>query len=272
MQPLPRNLDPSTGLAHAWPLAQAMLVQFAALLLVLFVSAGLATQGIASGLAALTLAQAACAVLIAWSLRCASWWLAIHAVFLPALLSLHSLALPAALPAMALALLLLLYGNLLGTRVPLFLTGRGGAQALLALLPQDQPLRFIDLGCGLGGLLQRLSLSRPNMVFSGMEIAPLPFALGWLRARMTGRRVQLRWGDFWSRDLGEFDVVYAFLSPAAMERLWSKASREMRAGSLLVSHRFIVPGVAPSLTLPTGPGENDRLLLWRMPGQGAGTD
>ena len=59
------------------------------------------------------------------------------------------------------------------------------------------------------------------------------------------------------------DVVYAFLSPAPMPRLWEKVQREMRPGTLFISNRFIVPGVKPHQRIATGePGVN--LYVWRL--------
>jgi hypothetical protein len=40
-------------------------------------------------------------------------------------------------------------------------------------------------------------------------------------------------------------VVYAFLSPAPMPRLWEKICAEMKPGSLFISNSFPVPGQAP---------------------------
>ena len=48
-------------------------------------------------------------------------------------------------------------------------------------------------------------------------------------------------GDLWGHGLTQYDVVYAYLSPAVMGRFWEKCKREMRPGSLLVS-AFQVPG------------------------------
>ena len=78
-----------------------------------------------------------------------------------------------------------------------------------------------------------------------MENAPLTWALGWLRTR--GRaNIDWRWGDLWQTDLREFNVVYAFLSPAPMPALWDKIQAEMAPGSLFVSNSFPVPDIPPS--------------------------
>jgi hypothetical protein len=45
--------------------------------------------------------------------------------------------------------------------------------------------------------------------------------------------------------LGDYDVVYAFLSPAPMPRLWEKVQAEMQPGNLFISNSFPVPGATP---------------------------
>ena len=62
-------------------------------------------------------------------------------------------------------------------------------------------------------------------------------------------------GDYERLDLGDYDVVFAYLSPAAMGALWRKASAEMRPGSLLLSYEFVIADKAPDITIvPTGRG------------------
>jgi hypothetical protein len=51
-----------------------------------------------------------------------------------------------------------------------------------------------------------------------------------------------------------------------MPKLWVKAKREMRAGSVFVSCGFAVPGVDADLILEAGDRRGRRLHVWRMPG------
>jgi SAM-dependent methyltransferase len=104
-----------------------------------------------------------------------------------------------------------------------------------------QTSRVIDLGCGNGTFLRRLARLRPDCEFVGIEYAPLPWLWSGLTCARLGNCRIIR-GDFWSRPLSDYDLVYAFLSPVPMARLWAKAGAEMKAGSLLVSNTFVVPG------------------------------
>jgi len=195
--------------------------------------------------------------------RLGPWWLVINAVFLPALTTALTLELSPLWALGALAALVLLYGGIWRSRVPIFFSSRRAQAALATLLPSDRSISFLDVGCGDGRVLARLASSRPESRFEGIE-----HALGlWLAARLRCRRLRkqcrvLR-GNLWSRTLTQYDVVYAFLSPAVMERLWEKAQREMRPGTLLVS-AFAVPHVSAHEHIEVADVFGTRLHVWRI--------
>lgn len=247
------------------PAVEALLIQFLACLL-LFGALHLLRLLLPS--ARLPLLAAACVqgMLAAWisrRRRQAAWWPWIHLVFLPLLLAALELHLPPTLSLAGFALLVSLYWSTFRTQVPLYLSGAAARDAVAAALPQGS-LRFIDIGSGLGGMVLDLAARRPDSRFEGIELAPLPWLASRLRAALTGRGRFLR-GDYHRLDLGQYDVVFAYLSPAAMPRLWEKASAEMRAGTLLLSHEFTIPGVAPDFAEPTHPG-GKMLYGWKLRG------
>jgi hypothetical protein len=124
----------------------------------------------------------------------------------------------------------------------------------------------IDLGCGDGGLLRRLARARPDCRFVGFEHAPLTWVWAWLACRRQPN-VQIRFGNFWSHPLGDYALVYAFLSPAPMQQLWAKARSEMKADALLVSNSFAVPDVRPESTVGVADRRHTCLFCYR-PGAG----
>ncbi len=247
------------------PLLPAAAVQAAASLAVLALAA-LLPAATATGVDAIAwaLLQGIIAAALARALGMDTWWLPIHALFVPGLVWALGFGLPPAYALAAFCLLASLYWGVSRTRVPLFLSSRAAAQALADLLPQERSFSFLDLGCGPGGVLASLARSRPAGRYHGIESAPLPFLLARLRAALMTQFCRVSWGDFRDLDLGRYDVVYAYLSPAAMSDLWQKARREMRCGSLLISNGFAVPGVAPALSVATAAAGGSRLLLWRM--------
>lgn len=203
------------------------------------------------------------ATLIARRIGLPWWWLPIQFLFAPALVGALFLSIAPEWFLGAFGLLAVVYWSSYRTRVPLYLSGQPVWRALEALLPTRAGAKAMDLGSGLGGPLSYLARRRADMTFEGIEAAPLPFALGWLRA-LGCPNLRFRRGSFWQRELNDCDLVFAYLSPAAMPRLWEKVRAEMRPGSVFVSVEFEVPGVAPHDIIATGDGPRDRLYLWRF--------
>ncbi len=204
--------------------------------------------------------------LLAWGLSrwlgLPVWWQLINLLFFPLLWlsSRHDVE-----PVWYLGGFLVLALTSLGsvfTRVPLFLSSQQVVEALAERLPSGPGLRLIDLGCGLGGPLAGLARLRPDLLLHGVEAAPLNWLVS--RLRLDGRAV-IRLGSLWDEDLSRYDIVYAYLSPAPMARLWAQARRQMRPGTLLISNSFEIPGVAPDEVLQLDDLTGSRLLLWRMP-------
>ena len=138
-----------------------------------------------------------------------------------------------------------IYAPAFWTRVPYYPTSRASYALLLAELPVEKPFSFVDIGCGFGDLILFLSKQRPNGHFTGVEIGVLPYVVGTIRALLFGGgRVRVRFASMWGLSLSEWDIVYTFLSPAPMGRLWEKVQSEMKPGSLFITNSFAVPAQA----------------------------
>ncbi len=212
----------------------------------------------------LALLQGGCAAIVSRLQRTPAWWIPIHLLFLPLAVLAGRLPVPPAAWLAGFVVLALVFWRTDRSRVPLYLSNRTTAECVAGLLPGGGG-PVVDLGCGEGGFLAAVARTRPDCAFLGIEHAPLP----WLIARWRTRdlpNVAIRYGDFWHLDLGPYAVVYAFLSPAPMARLWEKASREMGAASLLVSNSFPVPDVVPADEIQLGDTRRTRLFAYRPGG------
>jgi hypothetical protein len=214
-------------------------------------------------LAALPWVEGAGAALVGVAIGLPRWWLPINALFFPAMHALLTLSVPPLAYLAGLALLLVCNVGAWRSRVPLFLSSRQAAAVVTTLLPRAHGFRLLDLGSGTGSFLCNLAGVRPDGRYTGVEMAPLPLLLARWRARRRPA-LQVTLGDFWRQDLAGYDVVYAYLSPAPMARLWRKARAEMRPGSLFISNSFAVPGVPPQQTIHLGDRMRSTLYVWTM--------
>lgn len=216
------------------------------------------------GLPAWQWLEAVLAVLGGAALGLAPWWFVINAVFVPCLAGALTVDVAPAWALGAFTAMMLVYWSVARTQVPLFLSSDTAISALLQVLPSKPQPRFIDIGCGTGQVIARLARHRRDGRFDGIECAPLPWLIAWLRSLGTGARCSVRQGDLWQQDLTQYDVVYAYLSPVPMARLWQKARRELRPGTLLISNSFEVPGVIADEIIDLGGVWGDCLHLYRM--------
>jgi hypothetical protein len=239
-----------------------------------FCAAILIASGIQLTLSGMILIVSLSAALLAWHWRLPLWWRYINLFFLPLIgvvfyLQSQAFAID---PNWYLAAFLSLALTSIGavrTRVPLYLSSPRAAQELAQRLPPNG--RLIDLGCGLGGPLARIHQERPDARLAGIESAPLNWLISKIRLKISGAEADIRLGNLWTVNLGDYDIVYAYLSPAPMARLWDKALLEMKTGSLFISNSFSVDGVDTNFDPDeiieiSQPGDlaHAQLLIWRM--------
>lgn len=217
---------------------------------------------LASGHLALAIAlQSASAGVLTMLARLPRWWIALQIGF-PLCTALALWAQIASwIYLAALLTLILVYGNLFSSRVPLYLSNAKTLEALDHWLKACGATHFVDLGCGTGRVLHYLAGRHPAVFFEGVERALLPLAFGALKSRRQ-KNVRFHARDLWRTDLRSADVVYAFLSPLVMQQLWLHACAQMRPGSFLVSRAFEVPGVPASQVLAAGDAS---IYVWRIP-------
>lgn len=238
------------------PAAQALLIQSFCFLVVLGLAQGAASLGgnqMTVAIAAIL--QGLMAAVMAGVCGLAPWWLFIQAIFPISLAAVLALQVPPALFLIAFIASVGWYWNAFRTQVPYYPSRLPVWLSVGSLLPSDRPIRFIDIGSGLGGLVLHLAKTHQNGKFVGIEIAPLPWLVSVLRGWLARSSARFLRGDYGRIDFADYDVVFAYLSPAAMPALWRKANAEMRAGTLLLSYEFDIPGVAPHLvSTPAGSG------------------
>lgn len=217
-----------------------------------------------SGLWRLVLLQSMMAAMISCLWRQPIWWLPIHLAFLPLVAVFFSFQIPAgAYLLIFLALGLIFWGTFKGD-VPLFLSSPGVVEAVTALVAKERTQSFAELGAGIGSIVLPVAKAFPLLTVSAYELAPMPWSIcAWRGRKLTNLKVQRL--SFWSLNLAEYDVVYAFLSTAIMPALGEKISREMRPGSLFISSSFPVLAWQPESIVRVDDRRQTELYCYRIP-------
>lgn len=247
------------------PVLRAFFIQAITLVFLFFALHALwRVGGIQLNLLQAALAQGALAAALSFR-RLPSWWLPIQAALPLSLAATDMLQLPAWLFLIAFLSLLVLYWTTFQTRVPYYPSSPAAWDKVQGLLPL-RSVHAIDIGSGFGGLMLDSAKKRPDCLFTGVELAPLPWLVSVIRAQLADARgeaapVFLR-RDYRSLNLADYDVVFAYLSPAAMPALWKQARTQMRASTMLLSYEFEVPGVAADFCVDVEGGR--RLFGWRL--------
>lgn len=210
-----------------------------------------------------------------------AWWLPINFSFPPGLYIGVAGEWPGWIFGALFVTTVLVFWNVIRDRVPLYLsndcTSDAVAEELRKLRPVEENIptidrqapppvgKFCDLGSGTGGFAVRVAVACPRWQVVGYESAPALVLLSILRASLRRRNsIAFVRRNFWNQNLGDFDAVYAFLSPEPMARLFEKVRREMKPGSVFISNSFDVPGVEPDEVVELPDRRKTRLLIWRF--------
>ena len=206
------------------------------------------------------LVQGAVSAALSLLLRQPVWWWWIQAAFPLAIwLALRS-GIPAWIYLLALLLLLPWYWHTFITRVPYYPSGQPVWEAVACLLPES-PCRVLELGSGLGGFSLWLTNEHPGCEATGVEWSPMPWLISRVRAWQRNAAPRFLRQDYRQLDWQPYDLVFAYLSPAAMPEVWQLARQRMRPGTLLVSYEFDIPGIPADQTIRMS-GMREELYAW----------
>jgi hypothetical protein len=160
----------------------------------------------------------------------------------------------------AVALALTLIGGAM-TGVPFVAAPGKVTDKLAELCPLDAHSQFYDLGCGDGRFVAAMARRFPTATCIGVEKAPLPVILLWLRMRLSPlRNMRFLYQDFADVDLTEATHIYLYLFPKIMDNLLPKFEKELKPGTRVVSCDFIFTNRTPNQVVPLGAGKHPHRL------------
>lgn len=118
-----------------------------------------------------------------------------------------------------------------------------------------------DLGAGDGRVLTEAVKKQPSIRAIGYECVLSVWLWSKIRTFRSRKSVSLRFGNFFSQDLSDADIVFVYLFPKVMEKLEKKFRRELRPGTRIVSHAFRFKDLQPVKEQTVKCGRRDRRLM-----------
>src|SRR5882672_3089470 len=137
------------------------------------------------------------------------------------------------------------------------------ADAMLTLARVTKDDVVYDLGSG-DGRIVILAAQKYGARGVGIELQPRLVEISRQVAREgeVADRVTFIEGDMFTADISRATVVTLWLSSTVNLRLEPKLRRELRPGTRIVSHQFLIGDWAPSRTVQVG---SEDLFLWTVP-------
>lgn len=108
------------------------------------------------------------------------------------------------------------------------------------LLPRNGLI--LDLGCGSGRTLRRLSCSGLRGPFVGYERLFIPWAIGYFWKVFSRSNITLVRADALKAPIEEARGVYLFLLPNALKELAPYLEQRIARGTVIISAEFSIPG------------------------------
>lgn len=152
----------------------------------------------------------------------------------------------------------------------LFCTTHGSKiDLILNALPVKANHTVIDLGCGDGRFLAAAA-KRYRAKGIGYEINLSAYLMARIRQVFLKGRIIIKRENFWNASLSDADLVFCYLFPDILEKLSIKAKNELKAGAVLVSCNFPLPGWEPQQIINSiHPSQQDPIFIYKTP-QAAG--
>jgi len=145
------------------------------------------------------------------------------------------------------------------TRVPIVNTPRKYFDQLFYNLKIPKNSTIYELGCGAqANFLFRAQNYKPCKLV-GYELSILHACFARFKAKLKKKSqktpIEIYCQDFWKVSLSDADIVYAFLVPEIVQKVWEKLKKEAKPGTILISLADQIPGEKIWQQIPTRPND-----------------
>lgn len=138
------------------------------------------------------------------------------------------------------------YTMYLKTKVPIVISPKFYIEKVIKYL-QDKSLVnsqtvVYELGSGWGGFSLAVAKLHPAKVVA-YELSPIHVLYSKLKAKRLGSMVKFIRADFFKSDLSDADIIYVYLMPKVVKKLWQKMKAECKPGTMMILLGHDIEGV-----------------------------
>lgn len=133
-------------------------------------------------------------------------------------------------------------------RIPYYPTKWEVLKRITRLYTPQPGDRIVELGSGDARVIRYLAMSFDDITATGVEINPVLVSESRKRVERDRleERVEIVRGDLFSHPLDCYNVVYAYLTPAALLKLRDKLAALLLRGGRVMTLDYRVPGLEPA--------------------------
>lgn len=111
-----------------------------------------------------------------------------------------------------------------------------------------------DLGCGDGRLV---FASAPHVKKAiGYELSIPLYLFGKLVSVFKSKKAHIRYGNIWTQDYTDADVIFCYLLPGSMKKFYKKVWPKLKPGTRVISNAFQIHDLKPDI-------EEDKVYLYK---------
>ena len=204
------------------------------------------------------------AAILSYWMGLPKWWCWINALF-PIMVGIfQTFNLSSSIFLIAFLILALFYWSNFLTRVPYYPSTEVVWSEIADLLPGDQARNILEIGSGFGGFCLFIKKLKPNSTVVGVELSPIIWLYSHIRQMVLKIDCQFLRQDYRRMDFSQQDLIFAFLSPAAMQALYLQAKKQLKTGAILASYCFEIPCVHNELIEEIEVSYGKTLYIWRQ--------
>ena len=126
--------------------------------------------------------------------------------------------------------------------VPCINTRDSKVDALIDNLDLDSGDIFLDLGSWFGEVISRVSKNFPKSKIIWYEASILPYLVSVFKKSKNKLTYSVKRQDFFTTDFSEATVIFSYILPKFMPKIWEKIKKECKSGTMFYSNAFIIPG------------------------------